>query len=145
MPYRTFDDRIDGLVITFVNISDLKKVEERFLETQQVHQLLVNSSSDLFVQLTGNWKILEFNPEAEKFFGKAKKDVADQNFIELFISESSRKKTLIELNKLLKEGRGQINLPVKASGDNLQDVEWTVNVINIKNGPSLEVILIGKK
>ena len=27
MPYRTFDDRIDGLVITFINISDLKQLE----------------------------------------------------------------------------------------------------------------------
>jgi len=145
MPYRTFDDRIDGLVITFVNISDLKKVEERFHETQQVHQLLVNSSSDLFVQLSGNWKILEFNPESEKFFGRKKKDVIDQDFIELFITESSRKKTMVDLSKLFKEGRGQINLPVKASGDNLKDVEWTLNVLNIKNGSTLEVVLIGKK
>ena len=29
MPYRTFDDRIDGLVITFIDISKLKMVEEK--------------------------------------------------------------------------------------------------------------------
>jgi len=29
MPYRTFDDRIDGLVITFINITKLKEVEEK--------------------------------------------------------------------------------------------------------------------
>jgi len=27
MPYRTFEDRIDGLVITFINISELKKIK----------------------------------------------------------------------------------------------------------------------
>jgi two-component system, chemotaxis family, CheB/CheR fusion protein len=29
MPYRTFDDRIDGLVITFIDISELKMIEEK--------------------------------------------------------------------------------------------------------------------
>jgi two-component system, chemotaxis family, CheB/CheR fusion protein len=29
MPYRTFDDRIDGLVITFIDISELKMFEEK--------------------------------------------------------------------------------------------------------------------
>ena len=36
MPYRTFDDRIEGLVITFINISDLKKAEEKLNETEPV-------------------------------------------------------------------------------------------------------------
>lgn len=35
MPYRTFDDEIDGLVITFINISDLKQVESKFYEAKQ--------------------------------------------------------------------------------------------------------------
>ncbi len=33
MPYRTFDDRIDGLVITFIDISQAKKVENELNET----------------------------------------------------------------------------------------------------------------
>jgi len=42
MPYRTFDDRIDGLVITFINISDLKQVEMKLLESEKLNQLLLN-------------------------------------------------------------------------------------------------------
>jgi len=33
MPYRTFDDRIDGLVITFIDISDAKKLEAELNKT----------------------------------------------------------------------------------------------------------------
>jgi two-component system, chemotaxis family, CheB/CheR fusion protein len=33
MPYRTFDDRIDGLVITFINITELKQLEAKIIET----------------------------------------------------------------------------------------------------------------
>ena len=36
MPYRTFDDRIDGLVITFIDISNSKKLEKELNETIRI-------------------------------------------------------------------------------------------------------------
>lgn len=36
MPYRTFDDRIDGLVITFINISELKHMESKCKEMEKL-------------------------------------------------------------------------------------------------------------
>jgi two-component system, chemotaxis family, CheB/CheR fusion protein len=41
MPYRTFDDRIDGLVITFIDISELKLVEEKLQKMNQENRLLI--------------------------------------------------------------------------------------------------------
>jgi two-component system CheB/CheR fusion protein len=35
MPYRTYDDRIDGLVITFINITDLKLLEVKLNEIEK--------------------------------------------------------------------------------------------------------------
>ncbi|MDP2115296.1 MAG: PAS domain-containing protein, partial [Bacteroidota bacterium] len=62
MPYRTFEDRIDGLVITFFNITDLKQLEAKLHENEQVHQLILNSSSDVIIKLSKDFNILEFNP-----------------------------------------------------------------------------------
>ena len=73
MPYRTFDDRIDGLVITFINISDLKQVEVKFNETEQMNQTSPELASDIIIKLSTDWKILEINPVAEKYFGKKKR------------------------------------------------------------------------
>jgi two-component system, chemotaxis family, CheB/CheR fusion protein len=142
MPYRTFDDRIDGLVITFINISNLKNVEEKFYDTQQLFQLLVNSSSDIFLQLNNKWEILEFNPAAEKSFGRTKKEVIDQNFFGLFVPEKSRKSSLNELNNVCKTGKGILNLPVIVTGNNLIEVEWQVTALNRNNGSALEIVLI---
>jgi two-component system CheB/CheR fusion protein len=33
MPYRTLDDKIDGVVITFINITIAKKLEEELNKT----------------------------------------------------------------------------------------------------------------
>ncbi|MCX6320336.1 MAG: PAS domain-containing protein [Bacteroidia bacterium] len=130
MPYRTFDDRIDGLVITFFNISDLKQVEIKLHETEQINRLLLNSSSDVIIKLSTDGKILEFNTEAEKFLGKKRVDAVNQNFIQMFIPEPARKKTENEMNKLLKkELDGKFKMQVIATGGNTSDVKCSVNVL----------------
>jgi two-component system CheB/CheR fusion protein len=146
MPYRTFDDRIDGVVITFFNISDLKQAEVKLHETEQMHRLLLNSSSDVIIKLSTNGEILEFNPEAEKFFGKKLQGAVNQNFIQLLIPEPVRKKTEKEFNKLLKKMLdGKIKMQVIAAGGNMQVVEWSVNVLlnNLKIAAGM--IIINKK
>ncbi|MEI7492088.1 MAG: chemotaxis protein CheB [Bacteroidota bacterium] len=100
MPYRTVDDRIDGLVITFINISDLKKVEIKLHETEQMNSLLLNASSDIIIKLSTDLKILEFNPEAELFFGFKRLEILNKNFIPTFIPEKNQKKSETALRKL---------------------------------------------
>ncbi len=103
MPYRTLDDRIEGLVITFFNISDLKQVEIKLKETEQTNHLLLNSSPDVIIQLSPDLKILEFNPEAVNFFGKKREDAVDRNYLQMFVPEMARKKVKNDLNKLFNE------------------------------------------
>ncbi len=130
MPYRTFDDRIDGLVITFVNHSDLKQVEVKLNETEQVNRLLLNSSSDVIIKLSTDWKIMEFNPEAEKFFDKKRKDAVNQNYIQMFIPEPVRKKTEKDMNKVLNKGLDDtLKMKVLTAGGKIQVVEWYVNIL----------------
>lgn len=146
MPYRTFDDRIDGLVITFVNNSNIKKLEGELLETDQMHRLILNSSSDAIVRLTPDLNILEFNPEAEKFFGKKNRTAVSKNFIQLFIPEPKQKKVEKELKKMLGETlNGRFEMEVLAAGGKMAVVEWSVNTLfNNHNNPA-GMILICKK
>jgi len=130
MPYRTFDDRIDGLVITFFNISDHKKLEVELNETRQMHSLLFNLSTDIIVKLSTDWKILEYNIVAEKFFDKKREDALKQDYLQLFVPEESQKKTKNELSKLLNEGgESTCQMQVIAANGNLQNIEWSVNVL----------------
>lgn len=130
MPYRTSDDRIDGLVITFVNNSDQKQLEVELHETAQMHHLLINESSDVILRLSNDMKILEFNPEAEKFFGKKHNNAINDNFIQLFCPELQRKKTEKEMNRLVTEALdGKYDMQVIAAGGNITDVTWSVKVL----------------
>jgi two-component system CheB/CheR fusion protein len=128
MPYRTVDDRIDGLVITFINRSDLKLVEIKLHETEQMNRLLLNSSSDVIIKLSPDYKILEFNPEAEIFFGKKREEAVNQNYIQLFVPQPAQKKAESRIKKLVDKGlKGKISMQVKTGG-NEPMVEWSVIV-----------------
>jgi two-component system CheB/CheR fusion protein len=143
MPYRTFDDRIDGLVITFFNITDLKLLEEELNDKEQMQRMILNTSSDVIVKLSNEWKILEFNPAAEKFFGKKHKEITDQNFIQLFVSDIEQKKVENDFNKLIKEGINAIyQMDVKASKGNKVTVEWNINVHFNSLNIATEMIII---
>jgi two-component system CheB/CheR fusion protein len=146
MPYRTFDDRIDGLVITFINISDLKLVEEKLHETEQMNDLLLGSSSDIIIKLASDGKILEFNTESEKFFGIKCKDVLNRNYLQMFIQEPERKKTEAEMKKLMKGLKdASIKMKVIAAGGDPRVVKCSVNVLSNNKKLPVGMILSMKK
>jgi two-component system, chemotaxis family, CheB/CheR fusion protein len=71
-PYRTVDDRIDGVVITFVDISDRRQIEEALRASEQhlLHekQLIDLSREPILVwDLEGG--ILQWNRGCEEFYG----------------------------------------------------------------------------
>ena len=145
MPYRTFDDRIDGLVITFFNITDLKQLEEELNDKELMQRMILNTSSDIIIKISSEWKILEFNPSAEKFFGKKHKETTDQNFLHFFVPAAVQKKTENDLNKLMKEGSNTTyKMEVFALGGNIVTVDWNTNVhLNSQKIPT-EMIIIAK-
>jgi two-component system CheB/CheR fusion protein len=127
MPYRTFDDRIDGLVLTFFNLSEFKQLEEKLQESEHIHQLLLNLTSHVIVKISAGFEVLEFNYEAEKYFGKKREEALGKNFVQLFIAEPMQKKTERDLKKLMNDSEDTtINLNLPAEGSHASVVKWSV-------------------
>ncbi len=146
MPYRTFDDRIDGLVITFINITDLKQADEKLNNIDQLNHLLLDLSTDVIIKLSTDWKILEFNSVAEEFFGRKYNDVINQNYMELFVPEPERHKTEQQMNQLLKQAViNKIKMKAIGAGGVEMEMEWTVNVLSNNLKLPSEVIIITKQ
>ena len=130
MPYRTMDDKVDGVVITFFNISDLKEVELKLHETEQMNKMLLNSASDIIIKLSTDLKILEANPAAEKYFGKKQNEMLNKNYIHMFIPESLRKKTENEMDRILNELKDtRLKLNLIAAGGKLLEADLSVIVL----------------
>ena len=146
MPYRTFDDKADGLVITFFNITDLKQTELKLQENEQLNRLLFDTSPDVLIRLSNDWKIVDFNPQAENYFGKKRGDVLNQNYIQKLIPEKVRKKTQNDLKKLLLSlEENTFRMQTLAAGGKQADELWSVFVIvNSLKIPTGMILLLRK-
>jgi len=146
MPYRTYDDRIDGLVITFINISDHKRLEEKLLENEKKFQLLLGASPDVKVILSDDMKVLEFNPEAELFFGKKRDVCINKSFIQMFVPKRSQASTEKNIKILMSKGlNDKLKMKVTTASGKISVVECLINVsLNNLNKPE-EIILSIKK
>jgi two-component system CheB/CheR fusion protein len=65
LPYRTLEDRIDGVVASFIDVTELKQAEEAKLQLAA----LVENSSDLIGMLTLNGHALYLNPAGAELLG----------------------------------------------------------------------------
>ena len=131
MPYRTVDDRIDGLVITFFNLSDLKQVESKLHETTQMNRVLLDSSSAAIIRLTPDGNIEEFNPAAEKLSGRKREEIVNHNFLKTFISPKTREETDVKLKELVENrSEGRIRMEFITKNDIVRATAWSVTFLS---------------
>ena len=55
LPYRTFDDHIDGVVLTFIDISDIQHMESELRSSEEQFLALVTASSDVVYRMSPDW------------------------------------------------------------------------------------------
>jgi two-component system CheB/CheR fusion protein len=70
-PYRTLENVIEGAVITFVDITEMRKVRETLQESEALQRLavVVRDSRDAITVQSLDGQTLTWNPGAEKLYG----------------------------------------------------------------------------
>jgi two-component system, chemotaxis family, CheB/CheR fusion protein len=77
-PYRTVDDKIDGVVLTFVDISERRQVEEALQESERAlrqQKRLVEISHDPIFVWDFDGGIVEWNRGSEEVYGYSREEV----------------------------------------------------------------------
>ena len=144
MPYRTFDDKIEGLVITFIEITKPKQLEIALKETQILLRSLINAVPDVVVALSAKGIIIAFNPQAERLLKYKSEQVIGKNFIELFVPESYRNEVEAEMQKLLDGGLpNRFKANVKTADGYDLAIEWSAHNLLDDNGVTTGIITIG--
>jgi len=100
-PYRTTDNVIEGAVITFIDITDRKKLQEALRKVDEPHRLSVvlRDAHDTITMQDLDGSILAWNPGAERMYGWSEAEALAMNVREL-IPDNMRKDEIGKLRQL---------------------------------------------
>lgn len=146
MPYCTLDDRIDGLVITFIDITKLKKMELAFKNLSSMLGALTVEAENAVLGLACNGKILEYNGGAENLFGVKRMNAIGKNFIEQFIPAQLRAKVKTNIQELLQDCQpAGFETKVIAARGKTVPVKWLAGIMFDEPGRVRGLIVIEQK
>lgn len=92
LPYRTSEDRINGVVVTFVDVSIQKENEAKFSTSQEHLRLLIESAKDYAIFGSDcERKISSWNPGAEAMMGYSESEIIGQSGDIIFVPEDREK------------------------------------------------------
>jgi two-component system CheB/CheR fusion protein len=85
LPYRTVDNVIEGAVINFVNISEIKQTREALKKANDLLRMavVVRDSHDAVVLQDMEGRILAWNPAAERMYGWSESEALQRTVCEL--------------------------------------------------------------
>jgi len=88
LPYRTSHDKIGGAVLTFVDVTQLRRAEQQVRESEDRLRAAIATSGDFCVISTdGDGRILTWNRGAEVLFGYTADEIRGQPIDILFTEE----------------------------------------------------------
>jgi two-component system CheB/CheR fusion protein len=100
-PYRTLENVIEGAVITFVDITEQKRMQESLQEAEALRRLavLVRDSNDAITVQDLEGRILAWNPAAERTYGWSEAEALAMNIRDL-VPEGLREEAFDMVRKL---------------------------------------------
>jgi two-component system CheB/CheR fusion protein len=88
VPYRTGDDTIDGAILTFIDITQLQRAEERVRRSEERLKTVAASTQDYAIlAMDDRGRVTAWNSGAERVFGYAEDEMLGQPFDAIFTPE----------------------------------------------------------
>ena len=104
-PYRTLENVIEGAVITFTEISVMKKAQEALRDSEALRRLavVVRDARDAILVQDMTGRILAWNPGAERMYGWSEAEALAMNIRDL-MPESEREQALASVRQQCEAG-----------------------------------------
>jgi len=145
MPYRTLENKIDGVVMTFTDLTAVKKTEAELRQTGTMLRALVRAASFIIICMTADGHILEFNPEAERLLGRKREEVLGQNYFELFLPKPDRKHAAAAMKEMLAASPARnVTSRVEAASGALLSIQWSAGQMLDADGKATGIVAIGQ-
>jgi two-component system CheB/CheR fusion protein len=106
LPYRTSDNRIDGVVITFMPITDRKRAELALRETEERFRLMIENARDFAMLLMdAKGRIIAWNVGAERLLGWSADEAIGRSAAMIYPTETGSTQFQREMDRAAEFGR----------------------------------------
>ena len=78
-PYRTVEDKIDGVVVTFVDIGERRRAEEALRDSEARIRSVIDGVADAIVTIDEHGRIQSLNAAARRMFGYAADELVERD------------------------------------------------------------------
>jgi two-component system CheB/CheR fusion protein len=146
LPYRTGDNRIEGVVITYVDITGRIQAEETLRQSESRYRELVQTANSAIIRYKADGTITFFNEYAQAFFGYSAEEVAGRD-VTILVPERDLAGT--DMRGLLREVVEHPERHVNNVNENVcRDgrrvwMAWTNRPIFDENGRVAEILAVG--
>jgi PAS domain S-box-containing protein len=109
LPYRTTEDRIEGVVLTFLDVTKRRHAESLVRASEERLRLLIDSVKDYAIfTIADDAAVASWNSGAQRMFGYAEAEIVGRPFATLFTPEDRQRGTPgQELARARTEGRAE--------------------------------------
>ncbi len=146
LPYRTADNRIEGVVVTYSDVTELKSVEESLRLSEGRYRELVQNANSAIIRWRADGAITFFNEYAQAFFGFGAGEIVGKHVSVLLPEKES---TGTDLTSLVQD---IVTYPEKYTNNVNENVcrdgrrvwmAWTNKPILDRDGQVTEILAVG--
>jgi PAS domain S-box-containing protein len=141
LPFLTAERRIDGALIVFVDVNDLKLSHEKEQREQKLITAILNAARDLLViVLDGAGRVLQFNRVAQELTGYSLEEVKGKPLWDFLPVTDERAQVKSSFEEELNGGKehGETHLLTKPGQRRL--VAWSNSVV-VKEGGTVDYVI----
>jgi len=112
---------------------------------ERFNQSLIQCAPNIILFLSPDHILLEFNPEAERFFGRKREDVLGKNYFEEFLPDDARQDIAADIKKVLagEPARGFKNVVIDHNGQE-RILRWNVERVLDSDNKPIGIVAIGQ-
>jgi PAS domain S-box-containing protein len=127
------------------DVTERRYTEQRLRASEARFRSLVETAPSVIIGLAENGQVLEFNPEAERVFGRKREEVVGQNYLVSFLSSEARDLVAAAIKETL------AGTPTRGFESSIEGVDgrersflWNINSFQDFQGQAKAVILAGQ-
>lgn len=132
------EDTFIGTVGAIRDITKRKMTENALFVSEERFRSLVNTAGSAIIYLSADNRILEWNLEAERIYGRKREDVLEKNYLELFDQKDMRDQVDVKMKEAL-SGKPvkDLEVSVKAHDGSECILQWNITrLLDAKDGPA---------